>query len=326
MQPAGGVAAIGDVLTYRTTVSNTGNVSLTGLTLADDFASACMTYDRASVPVYLDLNDNGALDPGEPTTTTNSSSGQYSFTNLPSGTYLISTNWVKGTSRASNAPYTLTGVTGGPTTVPINQKVVPDDLTWNGAAWEHLGTFQITGGTLTMRLTDNANGYVYADAVRVEQLSPLLAGQLGADLARRGSPDPAVRGGRRSEPADAATVAAGLSAETLAGLTGAAVSRGAARDADAAARLANVRVRVEDLPAGILGLAAVHSDTIWVDINADGRGWYFDGDSNPSSLIAHPSSFDLLTVLTQEILGDLDSIAIDFRTSRTGPPCASIRW
>ena len=44
--------------------------------------------ERYGVPVYLDLDQNGALDPGEPTTTTNSS-GQYSFTNLLPGTYQV---------------------------------------------------------------------------------------------------------------------------------------------------------------------------------------------------------------------------------------------
>jgi uncharacterized repeat protein (TIGR01451 family) len=95
---------------------------------------------------------------------------QWTFTGLASGTYLISTTWVRGTSRASNAPYTLTGLADGPSTVLIDQKIAPNDLTWDGVAWEHLGTFQIIGGTLTVRLTDNANGYVYADAVRIEQL------------------------------------------------------------------------------------------------------------------------------------------------------------
>ncbi len=38
---------------------------------------------------------------------------QWTFTNSALGHYRISTNWVKGTSRASNAPYTLTGVTAG---------------------------------------------------------------------------------------------------------------------------------------------------------------------------------------------------------------------
>jgi hypothetical protein len=116
----------------------------------------------------------------------------WTFTGLPSGTYLISTNWVKGTSRATNAPYTLTGLAGGSQTVTKNQQLTPADLTWDGVPWSHLGQFQITGGTLTVKLTDSANGYVYADAVRVEQLSPLLAGEFGAGLPT--SPEGATAG------------------------------------------------------------------------------------------------------------------------------------
>ncbi len=37
----------------------------------------------------------------------------------------------------------------------------------NGVTWQSLGTFHITSGTLAVRLSDNANGYVIADAVRI---------------------------------------------------------------------------------------------------------------------------------------------------------------
>ncbi|MCU0962308.1 MAG: isopeptide-forming domain-containing fimbrial protein, partial [Pirellulaceae bacterium] len=178
---------------------------------------------------------------------------QWTFSGLPSGSYRISTTWVKGTSRASNAAYTLTGVNGGPANVLRNQQVAPDDLTWDGTVWEDLGTFQVTGGTLTVRLTDNANGYVYADAVRVEQLSPLEA--VGVAEFGAGLPTPPS--------------ARGLTAEAVELLTGAAVARWIAADAAAEQGGADVQVRVDDLPAGVLGLAAVHSRTIWVDVDAD---------------------------------------------------------
>jgi uncharacterized repeat protein (TIGR01451 family) len=113
---------------------------------------------------------------------------EWTFSGLPSGTYLVSTTWIRGSSRASNAPYTLTGVTDGPTTVLIDQKIAPDDLTWDSAVWEHLGTFQISGGTLIVRLTDNANGYVYADAVRVEHvLAQASAAEVTSEALRSGN-------------------------------------------------------------------------------------------------------------------------------------------
>ncbi len=44
--------------------------------------------DLAGITVYLDANNNGKLDPGEMSTTTNSS-GQYSFSGVPLGSYVI---------------------------------------------------------------------------------------------------------------------------------------------------------------------------------------------------------------------------------------------
>ena len=93
---------------------------------------------------------------------------------------------------------TLTGVTGGTQTIPIDQKLAPDDLTWNGGVWEHLGQFQISGGTLTVQLTDNANGYVYADAIRLEYLHALGSDPADSEsvvrcLPTATSPPPAAR-------------------------------------------------------------------------------------------------------------------------------------
>ncbi len=54
--------------------------------------------------IYLDLNNNGRLDPGEPTATTDAS-GKYSFTGLPAGQYTVAevqrTGWQQ-TAPASN--------------------------------------------------------------------------------------------------------------------------------------------------------------------------------------------------------------------------------
>jgi hypothetical protein len=37
--------------------------------------------------------------------------------------------------------------------------------------WEDLGTFTIDSGTLVVQLTNLADGWVYADAIRVERLA-----------------------------------------------------------------------------------------------------------------------------------------------------------
>jgi len=38
----------------------------------------------------------------------------------------------------------------------------------NGGTWKLLGTYSFDAGTATVRLTDNANGYVIADVVMLE--------------------------------------------------------------------------------------------------------------------------------------------------------------
>jgi fimbrial isopeptide formation D2 family protein/uncharacterized repeat protein (TIGR01451 family) len=223
----------------------------------------------------------------------------WTFSDLAAGTYLVSATWVKGTSRASNAPYILTGVTGGPETISINQKLAPADLTWNGGVWEHLGEFEISGGTLTVQLTDNADGYVYADAIRLEYLHAL-----GSDPADSESAVVTPEAGS----------SAALSAAGVAPLSAAAIQRWSAADVAAAEALGDVQVLVDDLPAGVLGLAAVHSGVIWVDVDADGQGWFvdatpwadeeFDADLRGQlvgSTRASRGGVDLLTVLAHEL-------------------------
>ena len=70
-------------------------------------------------------------------------------------------------NRATNALYTIfDGATqiGGTT---VNQQVAPSGDQIAGIAWQSLGSYQITNGNLRVRLTDNANGIITADAVRI---------------------------------------------------------------------------------------------------------------------------------------------------------------
>jgi Ca2+-binding RTX toxin-like protein len=59
----------------------------------DDYDNALGSHDAyepgvAGITIYLDLNNDGDLDPGEPSTVTNAT-GNYSFTMLPAGTYHV---------------------------------------------------------------------------------------------------------------------------------------------------------------------------------------------------------------------------------------------
>ena len=68
-----------------------GSSDLAGTVFADSDSDGSQDGGEpgmADVTVYLDLNDNGVLDPGEPTQTTDAD-GDYLFANLPPETYVV---------------------------------------------------------------------------------------------------------------------------------------------------------------------------------------------------------------------------------------------
>ena len=78
--------------------------------------------------------------------------------NVPgTGNYQAWARWTAGTNRATNATYTV-ATAGGNQAVAVNQQA-------NGGAWQLLGTWSFNAGATTITLTDQANGYVIADAV-----------------------------------------------------------------------------------------------------------------------------------------------------------------
>ena len=87
------------------------------------------------------------------------------------GLYRVSATWTPDPNRASNAPYTILDGSTPLATVRVNQELAPNHFTANGVTWFNLGgTYNITGDTLVVRLTNDADEYVIADAVRVERL------------------------------------------------------------------------------------------------------------------------------------------------------------
>lgn len=96
----------------------------------------------------------------------------YTFNGLtPGTTYQISTTWFPLSNRATNAPFTISGG-AAPQTVVVNQRNAPVGYNSNGATWQDLlGSYTVTGTSLTIQLSNNANGYVIADAVRIHAIS-----------------------------------------------------------------------------------------------------------------------------------------------------------
>jgi len=96
-------------------------------------------------------------------------SGQatWNFDDIPQGTYQVLTKWIPFSNRATNAPYTILDDSTPIATVLVNQQLFPTGDQSNGITWQSLGMFSTSTGVLRVRLGDNANGFVIADAVRL---------------------------------------------------------------------------------------------------------------------------------------------------------------
>ncbi|MCO6455469.1 MAG: DUF11 domain-containing protein [Pirellulaceae bacterium] len=217
------------------------------------------------------------------TSSSGANKATWTFTVTP-GTYRVSTTWQAHANRANNAPFSVYNGTVLPAnllqTVTRNQTLWPNDFTANGATWEDLGVFAVTGTTLNVQLTNQAQAgkYVIADAVRVELVSPLVAeSPLGGEF--------------RTDVLDEATVQAAL---------GAAVNiwQSAGLPADQVAQLRGVPARVIDLPSSMLGGAT--SVGVLLDIDAGGHGWYVD-PVQVGLTTRSQGQMDLLTVLAHEL-------------------------
>ena len=80
------------------------------------------------------------------------------------GQYEVYARWTQHANRATNATYTITHASGS-TPVTVNQQQ-------GGGAWNLLGTFSLTPGSAhKVSLSDQANGFVIADAVRLVPIS-----------------------------------------------------------------------------------------------------------------------------------------------------------
>ncbi|MCG7983798.1 MAG: Ig-like domain-containing protein [Candidatus Thiodiazotropha lotti] len=87
----------------------------------------------------------------------------WSFSVPQPGSYRVFANWTSHPNRASDAKFTISSDLGD-TTVPVNQRL-------NGGDWNLLGTYNFTDGIdYQVTLTDQADGYVIADAIQVSPI------------------------------------------------------------------------------------------------------------------------------------------------------------
>ncbi|MEZ6053309.1 MAG: hypothetical protein R3C02_18280, partial [Planctomycetaceae bacterium] len=86
-------------------------------------------------------------------------------------------------NRATDAPFTAYNGVGGPVlgSIDVNKQQAPNDFSSFGGNWKNLMTVLVTEGTLVVELTNEADGYVIADAIRVAPANPSPADPIVID-------------------------------------------------------------------------------------------------------------------------------------------------
>jgi hypothetical protein len=91
--------------------------------------------------------------------------------NLPNpGNYEVYAWWSEHSNRASNAPYKISTGTKD-TIIKVNQKT-------NGGKWNLLGKFNFSNTDANISLSNNADGYVIADAVKIFRNESLVTNNI----------------------------------------------------------------------------------------------------------------------------------------------------
>ena len=180
--PAGGSASF--LVTF--TAGGAVGVRTTTLTVnSDDADEAAYNFDIQATGSAAYIIDNGDPDyssTGFGTRTgygfqsdvafassgNGSSTATWTFPGLAAGNYQVSTTWAAHPNRATDAPYTVSDGAVPLSTVDVNQQLASNDRNDAGTDWKDLGIFTITGNTLVVQLSNDADGYVLADAIRIE--------------------------------------------------------------------------------------------------------------------------------------------------------------
>jgi subtilisin family serine protease len=103
---------------------------------------------------------------------TGADTATWQATGLAPGYYLVQATWNGDNAHASNAPYSIYDGTALLQTILVNQKAAPSGPVVGGVAFQNLATVRLTSSTLKVVLSDNANGDVVADAVRLVPVPP----------------------------------------------------------------------------------------------------------------------------------------------------------
>jgi subtilisin family serine protease len=98
---------------------------------------------------------------------TGSNTATWQTTGLAAGTYQIQATWNAFDGHASNAPFKIFDGNTLVSTVLVDQRPTPNGPSIGGVNFQTIATVTINSGSLKVVLSDNANGDVVADAIRI---------------------------------------------------------------------------------------------------------------------------------------------------------------
>ena len=106
---------------------------------------------------------------------TGANTAKWQFTGLlEDAPHRVFVTWAADATNATNAQYTVSDGGGAIGTFSVDQTVAPASLFDGGQWWHELTSLEVDGGTITVELTDDADGTVIADAVRVLDPFPTI--------------------------------------------------------------------------------------------------------------------------------------------------------
>jgi probable HAF family extracellular repeat protein len=106
------------------------------------------------------------------------SQATWTFGDVAAGTYRVSATWTAGPDRAAAAPFTVFSNRMLAAATNVDQRHAPAGFISGGDAWSDLATVTVSGGTVSVRLTNETSGRVIADAVRLERLAGAAVAQV----------------------------------------------------------------------------------------------------------------------------------------------------
>ena len=150
------------------------------------FTQSGFTYQNNAQVAAAYNGDNYNLRNGD-----DADQASWTFTGLDDGAYRVMATWAhkyNNNYNATDAPFAILDIGSNVlSSVAINQKNAPSQHDVGGTFWDTLDTVYVAGGELkvTLGASGEANAFVVADAVRIEQLvqpSSTLVVQLGEEI------------------------------------------------------------------------------------------------------------------------------------------------